>query len=49
MEGIRIPGRCDAAPSSVGFGIVDQSGASMLLFIGNLVDWRGLESAGFFG
>jgi hypothetical protein len=33
MEGIRTPRRCDAAPSSVGFGIVDQSGASTLLLI----------------
>jgi hypothetical protein len=33
MEGMRIPARCDAAPSSVGFGIDDQSGASTLLHI----------------
>jgi hypothetical protein len=31
-EGMRIPTRCEAAPSSAGFGIDDQSGASTLLF-----------------
>jgi hypothetical protein len=32
-EGMRIPARCEAAPSSAGLGIDDQSGASTLLFI----------------